>query len=398
MSKWEMVRLGEVFSLIRNGASIKQGIVDGGYPITRIETIANSEVDRNRMGYAGIQDITKYESYVLQTGDILMSHINSEKHLGKTAIYEKQNDEIIIHGMNLLCLRPVAHLLNYRYGHYYFRSQRFKRMIPGITKKSVNQASFTVTALKNLEIPLPPLEVQQQMVSTLDAAFELLKLRKQQLAELDVLIKSVFYEMFGDPVTNEKEWIKYPLSEVVSINPRKTELDSVDDNLEVSFVGMADVSSDGVVEVSNIKKYQQVKKGFTYFYENDVLFAKITPCMENGKGGIAKNLMNSIGFGSTEFHVLRPIDNLSNSEWIYHLTSLTDFRIIAEKNMTGSAGQKRVPTNFFSKFMVPLPPFELQNQFAGIVTKIEEQKAQVKQAIDETQQLFDSLMSRNFDN
>ena len=76
-----MARLGDVFVLIRNGASIKQAEGAGGIPITRIETISNREVDRNKFGYAGIQDIQKYSDYILQNGDILMSHINSKKHI-----------------------------------------------------------------------------------------------------------------------------------------------------------------------------------------------------------------------------------------------------------------------------------------------------------------------------
>ena len=101
-----MDKIADAFSLIHNGANIKQGLDDSGYPITRIETISNRTVDRDKMGYAGITDITKYSDYVLQDGDILMSHINSETHLGKVARYEKYEGETIIHGMNLLCLRP----------------------------------------------------------------------------------------------------------------------------------------------------------------------------------------------------------------------------------------------------------------------------------------------------
>ena len=105
------ITIDEAFTLIRNGASIKQGDLDFGYPITRIETISDRVVDREKMGYAGITELGKYEEYVLQDGDILMSHINSEKHLGKTALYKKHEDEIIIHGMNLLCLRPNKQII-----------------------------------------------------------------------------------------------------------------------------------------------------------------------------------------------------------------------------------------------------------------------------------------------
>ena len=143
-----MARLGDLFLHIRNGANIKQGLDNTGYPITRIETISNRTVDRNKMGYAGITDLEKYSDFVMQDGDILMSHINSETHLGKTALYEKEGDEIIIHGMNLLSLRPNKDLITSKYAFYYLSSQSFLRQIPNITKKSVNQASFTVSALK----------------------------------------------------------------------------------------------------------------------------------------------------------------------------------------------------------------------------------------------------------
>ena len=95
-----MARLGDVFELIRNGVSIKQTEGSGGIPITRIETISKHEIDRNKFGYAGISDASKYSSYMLQNKDILMSHINSEKHLGKAAIYKKIGDEQIIHGID----------------------------------------------------------------------------------------------------------------------------------------------------------------------------------------------------------------------------------------------------------------------------------------------------------
>lgn len=259
------------------------------------------------------------------------------------------------------------------------------------------QPNISATLLKQVKIPLPPIDVQKQIAKTLDTASELLAMHKQQLAELNNLIKSIFYDMFGDPFTNSKELELRPLSSCSIINPKKSELGTQRDDLKVSFVPMSSVSEYGDIDVTQTKKYKDVRIGFTYFRENDVLFAKITPCMENGKGAVARNLKNIIGFGSTEFHVLRPIEGKSSSEWLYRLTSLPTFRRIAERNMSGSAGQKRVPVSFFDKVQVPLPPIELQIQFADIVSKIEEQKTIVKQSINEAQHLFDSLMSEYFE-
>ena len=201
-----MAKIADAFSLIRNGANIKQGLDDSGYPITRIETISDRTVDRDKMGYAGITDITKYSDYVLQDGDILMSHINSETHLGKVARYEKYEGETIIHGMNLLCLRPNKNLVDSRYAFYYLSSEAFLHQIPRITKKSVNQASFNVAALKELTFPISSMEVQQTVADILDKANELIALRKEQLAKVDELVKARFVELFGDPITNTKGW------------------------------------------------------------------------------------------------------------------------------------------------------------------------------------------------
>lgn len=145
--------------------------------------------------------------------------------------------------------------------------------------------------------------------------------------------------------------------------------------LSVSFVPMPAVSESGKIDASQIKAYDEVKTGFTYFAENDVLFAKITPCMENGKGAVAVGLCNNIGFGSTEFHILRPINNKSNPYWLYSLTSFDAFRKDAADNMTGSAGQRRVPAVFLEKYKVTLPPIELQNQFAAFVEQTDKSKA-----------------------
>ncbi|MGU9049703.1 restriction endonuclease subunit S, partial [Clostridium perfringens] len=143
-------KLEELCEFIRNGASIKQFENAKGYPITRIETIADSYINLERVGYADIIDLSKYEDYLLNIGDILMSHINSEKHLGKTAIFENE-DKKLIHGMNLLCIRPDKKLVSPKYLNYYFKSLAFKKQLPKITKKSVNQASFSVSDLKKLK-------------------------------------------------------------------------------------------------------------------------------------------------------------------------------------------------------------------------------------------------------
>lgn len=183
------------------------------------------------------------------------------------------------------------------------------------------------------------------------------------------------------------------LGDVCTINPRGSVFP---DSFEVSFIPMQSVTEEGNVDASLIKKYQEVKKGFTSFRENDVLFAKITPCMENGKGGIACKLKNEVGFGSTEFHVLRPNPDLITSKWLYYLTSWPAFRKECEKNMTGSAGQKRVPKTFLENYMIELPELSEQYRIAATLDKVTDLISKRRQQLDKLDELVKARFVEKF--
>ena len=160
---WAWTRIRNTTQFIRNGASIKQYKDASGFPITRIETISTGKVDRNRFGYADIFELDKYESYVMKDYDILMSHINSPKHLGKCALYRQADNEVIIHGMNLLAIRPVLCGLA-EYLCIVFRSNYFKDFIWENMKQAVNQASITTTLISEFLLPIPPYEELKQII------------------------------------------------------------------------------------------------------------------------------------------------------------------------------------------------------------------------------------------
>jgi type I restriction enzyme S subunit len=133
---------------------------------------------------------------------------------------------------------------------------------------------------------------------------------------------------------------------------------------------MADVSESGRITNHQIRFLHQVKSGFTRFEEGDVLFAKITPCMENGKGAFAKRLHNKLGFGSTEFHVLRANDH-GDSGFIFQTTKSKEVRNKAEIYFSGSAGQQRVASSFFYNYQIPIPPLPQQRKIAKILTTVD---------------------------
>jgi type I restriction enzyme S subunit len=394
VNKWKKVNLGDYIMQVR-GVSYKAKDVsntekEGYVAILRANNIQDDGLNLSDLIYVEKSKVTNQQ--FIKAGDILICASSGSKHLVGKAAQAKKDLNM---SFGAFCKVVRTDKLYTPYLGYFFKSQYYRRKISDLSA-GANINNIRNEHLDQLQIPLPPIEIQRQIAKKLDIVSDVLSLRKKQLTELDNLTKAVFYDMFGDPVKNNKGWKMVQLSDCCHVNPKKSEIDYFTDDLEVSFISMADVSVNGEIDTSDIRKYKDVKKGFTYFYENDVLFAKITPCMENGKGAIARGLKNNIGFGSTEFHVLRPKEGISNSEWLYHLTILPIFRKTAEKNMKGSAGQKRVPASFFDKFLVPLPPIELQNKFADIIKPINEQKLLVRKAIEETQLLFDSLMNQYF--
>ncbi|MDK9715605.1 MAG: restriction endonuclease subunit S [Sulfuritalea sp.] len=172
-------------------------------------------------------------------------------------------------------------------------------------------------------------------------------------------------------------WPTVPLSEAVEINP-KADRSLLTDDTEVTFVPMAAVeATSGRVDTSTVRRYEEVKKGYTHFRDGDVLFAKITPCMENGKMAVAHSLRNGIGLGSTEFHVLRPREGV-NPHYVYYFVSSRGYRSEAAHHMTGAVGQKRVPVSFLEQSEIPLPSPTEQRR---IVAEIEKQFSRLDEAV-----------------
>lgn len=189
--------------------------------------------------------------------------------------------------------------------------------------------------------------------------------------------------------------------EICSLNPKKGEISSIPDDTPVSFVPMAQVDGEtGVMDASGERLLGEVRKGYTYFSDGDVVFAKITPCMENGKSAIARNLKNGIGFGTTEFHVLRS-GPLTIPEWLHLFVRNAAFREEAKKNMHGAAGQQRVPVNFLRDAKMPVPPLDEQTRIVTWVEEltrhIEEMLKMRKNAMESTSKQFFHVRRRLFE-
>lgn len=263
-----------------------------------------------------------------------------------------------------------------------------ERLGNGATFKEVSKA-----VVERIEIPLPALEEQKRIAAILDQADDIRRNRQRAIERLNQLGQAIFYEMFGDPVCNPMAWDTSSLDSASMINPRKdTTLDDCD---EVTFLPMAAVSEQGKIISEEVRTYGSVKKGFTFFRKGDVLLAKITPCFENGKSAKTDDMKHPVGFGSTEFHVLRPSVSLHPS-YLFSILHDKRFRNKAEGNMTGSAGQKRVPSTYLKEYMIPLPPMALQEEFASRIEAIEGLVAQNCHMLGSFEKLFASLEHRAF--
>jgi type I restriction enzyme, S subunit len=200
----------------------------------------------------------------------------------------------------------------------------------------------------------------------------------------------------GERMKIPQLWQLVKISDVCNINPVSDKISKLKNDDLVTFVPMAAVDEHyGEITKPEIKRYKEVPKGFTPFQNGDVLFAKITPSMENGKAAIAKNLKNGVGFGSTEFHVLRPCDQLL-PDYLFYFIRQKHFRKWAKYSFVGSAGQQRVPKVFFERVPFPLPPLPEQERIVNILWQADNLKRLRDETLSLTQDLFQNLFLEMF--
>ena len=174
-------------------------------------------------------------------------------------------------------------------------------------------------------------------------------------------------ERYRDTRLSTSNWPMVALSDSCIVNPRKSEISAMNGATTVSFVPMSDMDENSMYFVAKDSKIlREVGSSYTYFRDDDVLVAKVTPCFENGKAGIAKNLENGIGFGSSEFHVLRPTKGVL-SQWLYLCITGHDFRNWAIPRMTGTGGLQRIPRSIIEGYKIPLPPLDAQREIVAEV-------------------------------
>ena len=264
----------------------------------------------------------------------------------------------------------------------------------GSTMKHIKRKELETYSVK---IPTT-LSAQRRIAAILSSADKVIAATQKLIAKY----KQMKQGMMEDLLKPKEGWKMVKLGECCTVNPKTDTTKVLDDDI-VALVRMEDVSNDGFITSFSERTYKSLqKRGLTIFQNEDVIFAKITPCMENGKGALVRNMKSKICMGSTEFHVLRACDNVS-IDFIYQLTISKRFRQKAEMQMTGSAGQQRVPTTFLEDYLVSIPfkngkpDLTEQRRIAAILSGIDAKIAAEEKVLEKYEKVKKWLMERLLD-
>lgn len=219
------------------------------------------------------------------------------------------------------------------------------RMASGATFKEISKENFC-----KVQVPVPPVEIQEKLVAEIDGY-------RQIISGAQAIVSNYLPKIVCRADSYKT------IDEIARIKPSKDEVRELPGDTLVSFVPMADINTfDASFALNEDRKLADVLSGFTYFKDNDILLAKITPCFENGKAAIARNLTNGIGFGSTEYIVIRANTSLVYPEWIFYHINTPEFIDGGKSFMTGTAGQQRIDINYVKQYRIPVPSLEEQKK------------------------------------
>ena len=376
---WEIKKLGEIATYINGYAFKPEHWGEDGLPIIRIQNLNNPNAEFN---YCSL-DVP--DKYVIDNGDILISWSAS---LG---VYEWNQGKAYLnqHIFKVLFNKIDINKFFFKYA----IGAKIKDMIKnahGATMKHIVKGDFD-----NTPIPVPPLPIQEQIVSELDLLSGIIEKKREQLKELDALAQSIFYDMFGDPITNEKGWEVKKLGEVCDDITDGDHMPPPKSETGIPFLTISDIDKEKrelnfndtffvpQEYYDNLKENRRAKKG-------DVLYTV------TGSYGIPV-IVNTCKHFCFQRHIalLKPKQENLLSLFLCQWFLCEGVKFMADQVATGIA-QKTVSLTSIRKFEIILPPLPLQHQFATKIEAIEKQKELIKQSISETETLFNERMQEHF--
>lgn len=318
---------------------------------------------------------------------------------------------LVIDGTTNQQINSAIPKINSLYLYYFCNTSDF---INQLLEKSSSTTISIVNKSKMEEcgIPLAPLSEQQRIVDRIESLFAKLDEAKEKaqvaLDSFETRKAAILHKAFTGELTAKwreenyigiNNWKTLELNQVCTVNPKKTDTKNLPDNLEVSFFPMTSLSEIyGEITMPQVRKLKEVRSGYTNFLEGDVVFAKITPCMENGKSAIIGKLVNGIGYGTTEFYVLRCGKELFN-RYLYHIVRNRTFRDEAQAVMSGVVGQQRVPKEFMETYRINLPSKPEQIEIVRILDSFFAKERKAKElcsVLDKIDLIKKSILARAF--
>lgn len=334
-----------------------------------------------------------YKGYTyFKNGDVLLAKITPCFENGKMGIANGLTNGVGFGSSEFIVYRTDSRLIP-EYLFYFlllpkFRSQGVKMMGGAVGHQRVPKEFY-----EDFKIPIPPLPEQKRIVAMLDEAFEAIDQAKanieRNIANAEELFQSKLNEVFSQ---RGEGWDEKKLKEACEIRPSKRQVkEKMSDDELVSFVPMSHLEiNKKYFEEESIKPLGEVYKGYTYFEDGDVLLAKITPCFENGKLGIAYNLENGVGFGSSEYIVYRPHEGLLN-EYLYYFLNRDSFRRIGESLMGGAVGHQRIQKEFYEDFKITYPDVSKQQEIVQLLDAISFDKNEMLSIYKKKQSTLEEL-------
>ncbi|RJP17178.1 MAG: restriction endonuclease subunit M/S [Candidatus Abyssobacteria bacterium SURF_5] len=349
-----MVPLGAV-AVIESGSRQKGGAIDSGIPSIGGEQIdEKGSIRLNKMKYISKDHFRGMKKGILQRGDVLI--VKDGATTGKTGFFTHDMPSAVNEHVFILRAKQSIHPY---YLYCAVRASAFQDKLRPYIKGIIGGISLEFS---EITIPLPPLEAQMEIVAEIEGYQKVIDGARAVL------------DNYRPHIPIHPDWPMVELGEACIVNPRKSEVADLEGSTVVSFVPMSDIGEHEMFfEPRETKQLDEVTTSYTYFKDGDVLLAKVTPCFENGKAGIARGLRNGIGFGSSEFYVLRPTDGLL-PEWVFMCVATQAFQAWATPQMTGTGGLQRVPRAVVENYKIPLPPLATQQ---AIVAEIETEQALV---------------------
>lgn len=375
--------------------------------------------DTNEKIYIGLENMMTNKGIISKNNSLKIKSVKTkfEKYdllYGRLRPYLNKHDMVTFDGIcstDILVFR-FKNKITAKYINYYFDTVDF---IKYVVKNSngINLPRVSAKEIGLYKIKLPPINEQQRIVNIIESLFVKLDRAKElienTLAQFEQNKMAILHKAFTGELTAKwrkennidlSSWENGILMDFCKINPKKINTKEFDDDMIVSFIPMPCVSDIwGKIVKKELRKLGEVKKGYTNFCEGDVLFAKITPCMENGKSAIVDKLENDIGFGSTEFYVLRCDENKLNNKYLHYFVRQKTFRDEAKGEMTGAVGQQRVPKTFLENYKMKLPTIEEQQEIVNILDKLLAKYNKIKnleQQLEKIELLKKAILAKAF--